>query len=262
MTGRYEWDLLFVFVMGLLLGSFANVVILRLPLDQSIVRPGSHCTSCKKTLKWFHNIPVLSFLVLRRKCAYCSAPISWRYPLIELMTACFMTLVFARMGHDHLALFWLRDLPFIWIMICITWIDLDHRIIPDELNLLGLVVGAATIFLDPVLDWRSAFLGAAIGFGAFYGIAWLYEYRTGRMGMGGGDIKLIGMLGMFIGLNGVFQTILISSIVGTIVGVAYALISKSPEKFKTSIPFGPFLVLGGMISYFWGDLWLQSMIPT
>lgn len=245
--------------MGLIWGSFANVVIYRLPRDQSVVTPSSRCPKCEKKIPWYGNIPILSFLALKRKCVYCRAPISWRYPMVEFLTAVLFVLTYLRLGPS--LWLWVRDLPFMLLMVCITFIDIDFRIIPDELNLLGGIIGLITAYFDPRASFQMALIGALLGGGVFWLIAEIYYRWKGVEGMGMGDTKFLAMLGCFIGPYGVFQTIFISSVLGSVVGIGWAYYNKSPDKLKTAIPYGPFLVIGGMYSYLFGDEWLRSMIP-
>ena len=243
--------------LGLTVGSFLNVVIARLPKNQSIVKPPSHCPECKTAIKWYDNIPALSYLILRGRCRACKATISFRYVFIELITALLFLTVKLRFGWDILLL--VCDWPLISILIAITFIDLEHRIIPDVLSLGGLVLGLATSHWVPDLGLVSSLSGAALGFGLFYGVAWLYQWRTGKSGMGGGDVKLLAMLGAFLGPMGVLVTVLVSSVVGSVIGISWAFMSKQPNVMKVSIPYGPFLVIGGLYYYLIGNLWLRFM---
>lgn len=248
-------------VLGLIFGSFANVVIARLPEGKSVVRPGSHCPNCKKSIAWYDNIPLLSYLALGAKCRGCGKKISLRYPVVEAMMALLFLAAKVRFGWD--LLFFIRDIPFLFILVVITFIDLDHRIIPDELSIGGLVLGLATTWAVPDLGWIQSVAGAAVGFGLFYGLAWSYQKYKGRMGLGGGDIKLLAMLGAFLGVQGVFTTILISSIAGTLIGILWAVATRQKNLMTSAIPFGPFLVIGGLYYYFFGDsLWLPFMTQT
>lgn len=252
--------------LGLIIGSFLNVVVARLPEDKSVVRPGSRCPKCGKSIAWYDNVPVLSWLLLRGKCRSCAAPISPRYPLVELLTALVFVAVFHRQGWGvHLLV---RGWPLVAILIAVTFIDLDHRIIPDELSLGGLALGLATCWLDPDRTWLECVGGAALGYGLFFGIAWIYLQTTGRSGLGGGDIKLLAMLGAFMGPVGVFTTIMVSSLGGSLVGIAWGLYLRSRGRrkrrmMKLAIPYGPFLVIGALYYYlFDGGLWLRFMTPT
>ncbi len=240
-----------VILFGLIIGSFLNVVIHRLPLDQSVVKPASRCPSCGTGLKWFHNVPLVSYLLLRGKCAACGNPISWRYPLVEFLTA---------------FLFWasFRDLPFgvfefisqfrIWLFIAlgvaIAFIDLDHRIIPDELSLGGWLIGALTAYWDYRAGLPSLLIASVAGFGFFFLFALLYEKVTGRAGLGGGDIKFMGTIGVFLGFGGIWSSIMISSVLGSVVGIAIAKLNRSEQALRTAIPYGPFLVVGALVELF------------
>lgn len=253
-----EWFMnVFVSIFGLVIGSFLNVVIARLPGRKSLSKPGSKCPSCDYSLRWFDNIPVLSFLLLRGKCRSCRTAISFRYPVVELLTALLFLTVKLRFGISPLL--FVRDFPFVSMLIAITFIDLETRLIPDPLSLGGLVLGLLTSYFTPGLGLLLSIEGAALGFGLFYGIAWYYQVRTGRSGMGGGDIKFIAMLGAFLGPMGVLTTIFVSSVLGTVIGLTYAWVTRKREGgegslLKVSLPYGPFLVIGGLYSYLLGEL--------
>lgn len=238
---------LLVILFGLVIGSFLNVVIHRLPRDQSIVKPASHCTACKKPVRWYYNIPLLSYLFLRGKCAECGVKIHWRYPLVEFLTA-FLFFFSYRNGLD-VAQF--RIWFFITIGIAIAFIDLDHRIIPDELSLGGWAVGLLTAYWDFRNGFGHLVLASFVGFGFFFFFALLYEKITGRVGLGGGDIKFMGTIGVFLGFGGIWSSLMISSIVGALVGVIVGRIQKNNEILKTAIPYGPFLVIGAFVELFY-----------
>jgi leader peptidase (prepilin peptidase)/N-methyltransferase len=162
----------------------------------------------------------------------------------------------------------LRDWPMIAAFIAVAFIDLDHRIIPNRLNLFGALVGAATAMLDRELGVMSVFIGGVAGFGVFYGFAWLYHAMTGRSGLGGGDVKFLGVAGLFLGAEGVFWTILLSSVIGSVSGIGYALIQRirtgsDQSLMKVAIPYGPFLVLGALYYYFFRGQteWLRFTTP-
>ncbi len=248
---------LFVVLFGLVIGSFLNVVIARLPERKSLVRPGSKCPKCQYELRWFDNIPVLSYLLLRGKCRSCRSPITVRYPIVELLTGLLFFAVKIKFGLTALLI--IRDFPFVAILVAITFIDLETRLIPDPLSLGGLTLGLLTCAFTPGLGLISGISGAALGFGLFYAIAWYYQWRTGRAGMGGGDIKFLAMLGAFLGPLGVLTTIFISSVLGTILGLSYAWVSRRQNGgegslMKVSLPYGLFLVVGALYTYLLGDL--------
>jgi leader peptidase (prepilin peptidase)/N-methyltransferase len=247
--------------LGLVVGSFLNVVIVRLPQEKSIVFPGSHCPKCQAKLHWYENIPVFSYLALRGRCRGCKDPISVRYPIVELITALLFITVKIKFGFSWLL--FARDWPFISILVAVTFIDLEHRIIPDELSLGGLVLGLATAYWTQGLGLPASLIGASVGFGAFYGLAWIYLRLTKKSGLGGGDIKLLAMIGAFLGIGGVFAAILISSVFGSVVGIGWALISRKEKVMAVAIPYGPFLVVGALYYYLLGDLlWFQFTTPT
>jgi leader peptidase (prepilin peptidase) / N-methyltransferase len=249
----------FIFFLGLIFGSFINVIVYRLPRGQSVICPPSHCPKCQHPIGWKDNIPILSYLLLRGKCRYCYTSISMRYPVIELLTA---LLFLATLNKRELSiLLFLRDLPLIIILVSITFIDLEHRIIPDLLSFGGLGLGLLTSWATPEVGWISSLVGASLGFSIFFGLAWIYNRLFGKMGLGGGDIKLLAMLGAFFGPSGVLAVLLISSLTGSLVGISWALIKKEKQIMKVAIPYGPFLVLGALFHYLLGDLlWFPFMI--
>lgn len=253
--------LFFSACMGLVVGSFMNVVVARLPHGKSVVRPRSQCPGCAQGIAWYDNIPVLSYAILRGRCRSCQKAISFRYPMIELLGGVLFLAATARHGFSWLL--WVRDWPLLAILLAVTFIDLEHRIIPDELSLGGLALALATGYFDPRVGWLESVLGAALGFGLFYGLAWAYEKYAGRSGLGGGDIKLLALLGAFLGPSGVLTTILISSVTGSLVGIVLAVTQRRKDVMTLAIPYGPFLVLGGLYYYLLGDfLWLRFMNPT
>ncbi len=272
-----EWFLsLQVIILGLLIGSFTNVLVARFPWHEggensktkgrmSIVTPRSHCPKCKAMIAWYDNVPLFSFLFLRGKCRACRNPISWRYPTIELLTAMLYFASYRRYGFD--LLLFIREFPFLTALIAMTFIDLEHRLIPDVFSVGGAIYGLLTAFLlasaGRELTWLDCVGGAAFGFFFFFGFSWIYWKMTGRIGLGGGDVKLLAMLGAFLGIQGVFHAILISSIVGSLVGIIWGKMSRSQDIRHFAIPYGPFLVVGGLYYYLLGSIpWLQYTIPT
>jgi leader peptidase (prepilin peptidase)/N-methyltransferase len=233
-------------LLGLVVGSFLNVCIWRIPRNQSIVRPASRCPSCGKPLRPWHNIPLVSYLFLRGRCASCGAPISPRYPLVEALNAALYVGVLYRFGWGwHLPVY----LAFVSSLIVITFIDLDFQIIPDGITLswipLALLAGAF-LLPDPfmpgrLLGWKMSLEGAAAGLGLFYLVAVL-----SRGGMGGGDVKMMGMVGALLGWKGVLLTTFVGSVSGSVVGV-YVVLARGGGR-KTKVPFGPFLALGALVS--------------
>ena len=235
-----------------MIGSFANVCILRIPAEESIVSPGSRCPNCKHAVAWYDNIPLISWVVLRGRCRHCAKPISFRYFVVELVTALAAVALYLRVG---LGIDWAVLFLFVSALIILTFIDLDHRIIPDVISLPGIVVGfilslrgdPGPLSPGPV----SSAIGILTGGGILLAVAWGYERATGREGMGGGDIKLLGMIGAFLGWRSVPFTMLLSSLTGSIVGVSLMWWTGSDTKY--AIPFGPFLALGAVVYIFCGD---------
>lgn len=237
------------FVFGALIGSFLNVVILRLPAeDESIVFPSSRCPQCRTKIKWYDNIPIVSFILLRRRCRSCGAMISWQYPAVELCMALLSLALFQK--------FFLTPQIAVYFVFCaallvIIVIDLHHQIIPDVISLPGIVLGFAGSFINPGVTWQSSGLGILVGGGSFYLIAATYYLVTKREGMGGGDIKLLAMIGAFLGWQALPFVVFSSSLMGTIVGVGAML--KQGKGGKTVIPYGPFLAVGSIMYLFFRE---------
>lgn len=236
-----------VFVAGLCIGSFLNVCIHRIPKSQSIVFPGSMCPVCQYKLRFYDNIPVLSYLWLKGRCRNCSTAISLRYPLVELLGGLAAWCVLIRYG---LTLPAAVHFVFIAVLIVITFIDLDQRIIPDVISLPGIPFFGITGVFSGSIAWLDSLLGIVVGGGCLLLVAWVYHLLTGKEGMGGGDIKLLAMIGALTGWQGVFFTIFVSSATGTLVGLAEMI--RTRKNMKLAIPFGPFLAFGAVIYIFFG----------
>lgn len=246
-----HYDLLFtytiVFVLGAVIGSFLNVCIYRIPVGLSVVFPASHCGSCSSPLKCYHNIPIISFLALRGKCAFCKQKISWRYPLIEALNGVLYVLVFNCFGLTTPTIVFFL---FSSALVTITFIDFDHQIIPDVISIPGIFIGFSCSFFLPWLSWQSSLFGILLGGGSLFAVAAGYELLTKKQGMGGGDIKLLAMIGAFLGWKAVLPVIFFSSLAGTIIGVPLMLLKGENSRF--AIPFGPFLALASITYLFWG----------
>lgn len=258
-------------LLGLLVGSFLNVVILRLPkrlehdwrsqarellghehADESappdLVRTGSHCPSCKHRLSALDNVPLVSWLALRGRCRYCGVRISWQYPLVELLTALASAAIAWKLGFGWpLA----AGLVFTWTLIAASGIDARTQLLPDQLTLpllwLGLVLSLVSMFVTP----SSAIVGAAIGYLSLWSVYWLFKLATGKEGMGYGDFKLLGALGAWMGPMSLLPIVLLSSLIGAIVGGT--MLALRGQDRSTPIPFGPFIAAAGWVWFLAGD---------
>lgn len=238
-----------VFMFGLCVGSFMNVCIYRLPASKSIADPPrSMCPSCNSRIKFYDNIPVLSYLWLKGRCRYCNASISFRYLVVEVLSGSVALSVLFTFG---LTLEGLIYFIFISSLIVITFIDIDHRIIPNTITLPGIPIGLVASFALPQVTLLSSILGLLAGGGSLWIVAWTYHRITGKDGMGGGDIKLLAMIGTIVGWQGVLFTIFVASAVGTIVGMTVMLVKGKNMKF--AVPFGPFLSIGAITFIFFGQ---------
>ncbi len=256
---------------GLLLGSFLNVVILRIPRRMEwqwqrdsreilgepetydppppgIVVERSHCPNCKHQLSWYENIPVVSWLALRGRCRSCKAGISAQYPLVELLTAVLMVACVARFGFGWQGF---GAMVFTGFLISLSGIDLRTQLLPDQLTLplmwLGLIAAVDNLYIAA----KPAVIGAVVGYLSLWVVWWLFKQITGKEGMGHGDFKLLAAIGAWTGLSGILPTVLLSSLVGAILGSIW-LAAKGRDK-ATPIPFGPYLAVAGWIIFFWGD---------
>ncbi|MBA4373543.1 MAG: prepilin peptidase [Thermodesulfovibrio sp.] len=251
---------LMVAVVGLLIGSFLNVCIYRIPRELSIVFPASHCTSCNTSIRPWDNVPVISYLILGGKCRKCAAGISFRYPLVEALNAFLYCAILWRYGFNWSSLVYGI---LVSALIVITFIDLDFQIIPDRITLTGIPLGLAAgslLLPDPflradLLGFKASLAGFLAGGGFFYLIAVL-----SRGGMGGGDIKLMALLGAVMGWKAVLLTTFIGSLTGSLIGI-FLIVFKGKGR-KTKVPFGPFLALGGLVTLFFAQeliLWYLSL---
>jgi len=235
------------FIFGAVVGSFLNVCICRMPKGESVVFPPSHCPACGFKLPFYDNIPLVSWLLLRGQCRSCRGPISFRYPLVELITALLTLFLFKRFG---LSLPFGILFLFCSAMVVITFIDLDHMIIPDVISLPGIILGFVFSFFIPQLGWLNSLLGILAGGGSLYLVATLYQLFTRKEGMGGGDIKLLAMMGAFFGWKAIPFIIFMASLGGSVIGVTLMLVQKKDGKL--AIPFGPFLALASIVYIFYG----------
>lgn len=248
-----------VFLVGLALGSFLNVVITRLPLGEPVWAGRSHCPHCRVPIPWQDNLPLVSFFILRRRCRFCRSPISWRYPLVELTGGLLALALWARFPGSYLLLVYG---PFCAGLIILTGLDLEHRWLPDVITLPGIALGLIFSLLFPHLTFLEALAGALVGGGIFFILGWGYEKLTGKMGMGGGDVKLMALIGAFLGIKSVPFVILVSAALGSLVGIAAVLIAGNWRRggWRTAaIPYGPFLA-GAALVYLLGGRELARLL--
>lgn len=232
---------IFLFLLGLCTGSFINVCICRLPANESIVFPSSHCPACGKKIKFYDNIPLLSFIFLKGKCRYCAEKISFQYPIVELLSGILFIVLYYFKGLSlelGISLFLVSGL----IIVCGT--DLKERIIPDEISLYFIPVGIISSFFTPLTLWDSL-AGILLGGGVLFAIGWSYEKITGVEGMGGGDVKLLAMIGAFTGIKGVIVTLLAGSVLGSIFGGLVIFLAGKGRRYP--IPYGIFLSIGAVL---------------
>ncbi|HBG42877.1 MAG TPA: prepilin peptidase [Firmicutes bacterium] len=235
--------LIFVAAFALVIGSFLNVCIYRVPRKESLAWPSSHCPTCSHPLSTLDLIPVFSFLFLRGRCRHCKALISWRYPVVESLTAVLWILVWLKFG---LSLEFLSAAVFLSLGIIITFIDLDQQIIPDVISLPGVIIGLLLALLSGRSSITDALIGAFGGAAALFLVAFL-----SRGGMGGGDAKLLAMIGAFLGWQGAAAALMIGSVAGAITGLL--LIALKVIKRHDPVPFGPFLIFGAGAYLFFGE---------
>ncbi len=240
-----------VFLFGLLVGSFVNVLVHRLPRGESVVSPGSHCAACGAPVRRLDNIPVVSWILLGARCRVCRAPISARYPAVELANAVLWTLVFLRA----------RDWPefasgafLASACLALAAIDAEFFILPDRITLTGVLVGITLSFFSRTRTPFSSLLGAAIGGGGLFLVAFLYERLVGHEGMGLGDVKMLAMVGALLGAGGALVTVLLASVSGSAVGLALIALQRGGR--KTRLPFGVFLAAGAVAAFFFAEPFL------
>jgi len=250
-----------IFVFGAIVGSFLNVCIVRLPKDESVVHPPSHCPQCGAGISFYDNIPLISYVLLLGRCRSCGERISVRYFLVELLMAALAVSLYYEFG---LGLAFVVSFVFVAALIVVSFIDLYVRIIPDEISLPGIVLGllfsiiARYLINDPfevIPSPLSSLLGVLIGGGFLLAVGWAYEACTGIEGMGGGDIKLFAMIGAFLGAQSLLVTLILASLGGSAIGLTVILVKRVGRRYP--IPFGPFLCLGALLYLFFGRELLQ-----
>lgn len=250
---------IFLFIFGAIVGSFLNVCIWRMPRNESIIKPASHCPDCKKYIRWFDNIPVLSFIALGGKCRYCHKKISLRYPLVEFLTAALFVINFLYFGIS--AKFFVYT-ALECALIIGTFTDFMHFIIPDEITVGGLAAGLALSFIFPQLyntaSHSRAFLlslsGAVVGAASIYAIGAIGEFIFKKEAMGGGDVKLMAMIGSVLGWKSALLIFFIAPFFGAFVGIYLKFVKKIDI-----IPYGPYLSLATVVAIFWGERVLKAL---
>jgi len=244
---HYGIEVIIIFMLGLVIGSFSNVCIYRIPKNESIVFPASHCASCQTPIKAMDNIPLLSYFLLKGKCRNCGENISIRYPIVEFLTGAVYILIFLIYGRS------LQTLVYTILssaLIIISFIDLDEQIIPDEISLSGIVIGFLISFFVPYISYFNSLLGILAGGGIIFLIALAGLAIFKKEAMGGGDVKLAAMIGAFIGWRYIILSLFIGFFIGAVTGILLIL-SKVKNK-DDIIPFGPFIVLGSILTILWG----------
>jgi leader peptidase (prepilin peptidase) / N-methyltransferase len=239
--------LLFFFALGAIIGSFLNVCIVRLPRGESLIRPPSHCPNCNEPIKFYDNIPIISYIILRGKCRYCKKRISLQYPVVEALTGLMAVALFMKYGPT---LQFLLLFLFSSALLVVTFIDVAYQIIPDSISIPGILFGFGASFLIPTLSWQESLLGILVGGGLLLCITIGYKWITGKDGMGGGDIKLLAMMGAWLGWKAIPFIILASSLIGIVIGGGTGLILK--KGLRAKIPFGPFLAIASFVYIFFG----------
>jgi len=242
-------------LLGLLFGSFANVLVHRLPRGESIAFPGSRCPRCAHAIAWYDNIPVISWLLLHGKCRHCEAPVAVRYPLLEAGLGIIWALL---AWHFSLTPGLGMALVLSFLLWVLTWIDLETGFLPNALTFPGIALGL--LFAAFFGDVYASLAGALAGYVVFWLVARVFLLLTGREGMGQGDFKLLAMLGAFLGWQALPFVIFLSSFVGALIGSVYLLLTRS--SMRVEIPFGPYLAAAGMIWLFWGEgllLWFNEL---
>jgi leader peptidase (prepilin peptidase) / N-methyltransferase len=257
---------LLVFVLGTMIGSFLNVCIARIPNEESVIHPPSHCPKCQALIPFYCNIPLLSYVLLRGRCRACCERISPRYFVVELLMGLLAVALYYRFG---LSYEFFVGFVFVAAMIVISAIDLDVRIVPDVISLPGIVFGLVIAVLgyfviggegDLVPSPVSSVIGIIAGGGFLLATAWLYEKFTGVEGMGGGDIKLLAMIGAFLGWPSVPITLFIASLIGSVVGVTCMVITGAGRRL--ALPFAPFLCSGAVAFIFFGEKVIEFYLPS
>ena len=247
---------IYAFGLGAFIGSFLNVLIHRLPRKENFVTGRSHCPKCNELIRWYDNIPLLSFLILRARCRRCKAPISWRYPSVEFITALFFLLAFRLYG---LSFHTMVAAIFFSMLLVVTFIDFEYYIIPDKITYPGMVLGLALSFVNPLVTPLDALIGLLAGGVSLYLLAVVGDFIFKKESLGGGDIKLAAMLGAFLGWKSIIFIFFGAAVLGLIYAVIQMIISRKLGAGRM-IPFGPFLSLAALLALFFGEMLIDFYV--
>jgi leader peptidase (prepilin peptidase)/N-methyltransferase len=244
----YEIEIFLVFVLGLIVGSFSNVCIYRVPRNESVIYPASHCPKCRAKIKPLDNIPLLSYILLKGRCRNCESKISIQYPVVEFLSGLIYLIIYLIYGLS------IQSLVYIILssaLIIMAFIDLQEQIIPDIISLPGIVVGLILSFIVPYMSFINSALGALVGGGIILIIAWVGSIVFKKEAMGGGDVKLTAMIGAFLGWRYTIISLFLGFFIGALIGII--LIMTKIKKREDAIPFGPFIALGSIITLLCGE---------
>lgn len=244
----YGIEIILIFSLGLIVGSFSNVCIYRIPRNESVIYPASHCPKCRTKIKPIDNIPLLSYILLKGRCRNCGSKISIQYPVVEFLTGLIYLIIYLIYGLS------IQSLVYIILssaLIIIAFIDLQEQIIPDVISLPGIVVGLILSFIVPYISFINSALGALVGGGIILIIAWVGSIIFKKEAMGGGDVKLTAMIGAFLGWRYTIISLFLGFFLGALTGII--LIIAKIKKREDAIPFGPFIALGSIITLLWGE---------
>ncbi len=246
---------IFVFVFGAMLGSFTNAAIYRIPRKLDLIFDRSSCPNCKNLIRWYMNIPIFSWMFLRGKCSYCHNPISWRYPFVEAIAGIMAIIIFPdHLTLNALAIFFLK-LNLFCSFLALFFIDIEFQLLPNKLNLYVLLILIPLAFLkNSILD---SFLGGLIGFGLPYLVTYVYYLIRKKIGLGGGDIKLFGILGVYLGIQGIVQNIFLSCFLGSICGLIIIAIGRN--KLDIRLAFGPYILIVASIQIFFPQIYQRIL---
>jgi leader peptidase (prepilin peptidase) / N-methyltransferase len=241
-------------ILGAVVGSFLNVIIYRLPLGKSVVWPASMCAKCSRPLSWYENVPIVSFLALRARCRTCGAPISWQYPIVEAVTAAMFAVLYWLLGPS---LLFVSRAAFGSALVALFAIDFEHYLLPDAITLPGIVAGFVfSLFTEP--GWLASLIGILAGGGGLWAVAEVYFRIRHEDGLGFGDVKMLAMIGAFLGWKLMLLTLLLGSLSGSVIGLALIVSGRGDMKYK--LPFGTFLALGAGAAMIVGPPFLQWYI--